>query len=92
MYAIGKIPAALDTEGRSAEGAVSASRRGPSHLTNYSLKVCNDVQVVATVMSVDHDNAPAIAAMTELGGAHDIDALQWSHWGVRVDELMASTS
>lgn len=65
MYAIGKIPGSwFRREGRPAEGAILASR-----LIDRAIRPLfpdgfhNDVQVVATVMSVDHDNSPEIAAM-----------------------------
>ncbi|NLN17986.1 MAG: polyribonucleotide nucleotidyltransferase [Firmicutes bacterium] len=65
MYAIGKIPGSwFRREGRPAEGAVLAAR-----LIDRAIRPLfpegffNDVQVVATVMSVDHDNSPIIAAM-----------------------------
>ncbi|MGI6081496.1 MAG: polyribonucleotide nucleotidyltransferase [Limnochordia bacterium] len=65
MYAIGKIPGSwFRREGRPAEGAVLAAR-----LIDRAIRPLfpegffDDVQVVATVMSVDHDNSPTIAAM-----------------------------
>jgi polyribonucleotide nucleotidyltransferase len=65
MYAIGKIPGSwFRREGRPAEGAVLASRlidRAVRPLFPDGFR--NDVQVVATVMSVDHDNSPEIVAM-----------------------------
>lgn len=65
MYAIGKIPGSwFRREGRPAEGAILASRlidRAIRPLFPEGFR--NDVQVVATVMSVDHDNSPEVAAM-----------------------------
>ncbi|MGI6611402.1 MAG: polyribonucleotide nucleotidyltransferase [Limnochordia bacterium] len=74
MYAIGKIPGSwFRREGRPAEGAVLSAR-----LIDRAIRplfpegFLNDVQVVATVMSVDHDNSPAIAAMIGASAALSI--------------------
>lgn len=65
MYAVGKIPGGfIKREGRPGESAILCSRLidrpiRPLFPEGYR----NDVQIVATVMSVEHDNAPEIAAM-----------------------------
>ena len=65
LYAVGKIPGGfLKREGRPTEKAVLASR-----LIDRALRPLfpddyrNDVAVVATVLSVDQDNGPDVAAM-----------------------------
>ena len=65
MYAVGKIPGGfIKREGRPGESAILCSRLidrpiRPLFPEGYRY----DVQIVATVMSVEHDNAPEIAAM-----------------------------
>jgi polyribonucleotide nucleotidyltransferase len=91
MYAIGKIPGSFfRREGRPAEGAVLASR-----LIDRAIRPLfpegfyNDVQVVATVMSVDHDNAPEIAAMIGASAALMISDIPFNGpiGGVRVGRV-----
>lgn len=65
LYAVGKIPGGfIKREGRPSEKAILTSRLidrpiRPLFPDGYR----NDVQVVATVMSVDQDNSPEITAM-----------------------------
>ena len=65
MYAVGKIPGGfIKREGRPAETAILTSRLidrpiRPMFPEGYH----NDVQIVATAVSVDPDNAPDIPAM-----------------------------
>ena len=65
MYSVGKIPGGfIKREGRPPESAILHSRLidrpiRPLFPDGYR----NDVQIVATVLSVDQDNAPEIAAM-----------------------------
>lgn len=65
MYAVGKIPGGfIKREGRPAESAILNSRLidrpiRPLFPEGYR----NDVQIVATVLSVEQDNAPEIAGM-----------------------------
>ena len=65
MYAVGKIPGGfIKREGRPGENAVLCSRlidRPIRPLFPEGFR--NDVQIVATVLSVEQDNAPEIAAM-----------------------------
>lgn len=65
MYSVGKIPGGfIKREGRPAESAILHSRLidrpiRPLFPEGYR----NDVQIVATVLSVEQDNAPEIAAL-----------------------------
>src|SRR5690554_6120554 len=65
LYAVGKIPGGfIKREGRPSEKAILTSRlidRPIRPLFPDGFR--NDVQVVATVMSVDQDNSPEITAM-----------------------------
>ena len=65
LYAVGKIPGGfIRREGKPSEKAVLASRvidRPMRPLFPHDLR--NDVCVVATVLSVDQDNSPEVAAM-----------------------------
>ncbi|MFO7311539.1 MAG: polyribonucleotide nucleotidyltransferase [Bacillota bacterium] len=65
MYAIGKIPRVwLRREGRPSEAATLAARMIDRPIRPlFPEGFRNDVQVVATVLSVEHDNSPEIAAM-----------------------------
>ncbi len=65
MYAVGKIPGGfIKREGRPSEAAILAGRltdRTIRPLFDESFR--NDVHVVTTVLSVDHDNPPDMPAM-----------------------------
>ena len=65
LYAVGKIPGSfIKREGRPIEAAILASRcidRPMRPLFPKDLR--NDVSIVTTVMSVEQDNSPEIAAM-----------------------------
>jgi len=65
MYAIGRIPRVwLRREGRPSEGAILAARMIDRPIRPlFPDGFRNDAQVVATVLSVEHDNPPEIAAM-----------------------------
>ncbi len=65
MYAVGKIPGGfIKREGRPSEAAILAARLIDRPLRPLFPKgFRNDVHVVATVMSVDHDHAPEVVAM-----------------------------
>lgn len=65
LYSVGKIPGGfIKREGRPSEKAILASR-----LTDRPIRPLfpegfrNDVQIVATVMSVDHDHSPEVCGM-----------------------------
>ena len=65
LYSVGKIPGSfIKREGKPSEAAILASRcidRPMRPLFPKDLR--NDVSIVTTVMSVEQDNSPEIAAM-----------------------------
>lgn len=66
MYAAGKIPGVryIRREGRPSEGSILVGRRiDRSIRPHFPSGFRNDVQVVATVLSADPENAPDIPAM-----------------------------
>ena len=65
LYAVGKIPGGfIKREGRPTEKAVLTSRLIDRHLRPlFPEDYRNDVAVVTTVLSVDQDNSPEVAAM-----------------------------
>ena len=65
LYAVGKFPGGfIKREGRPSEKAVLTSRLIDRPLRPlFPEGYRNDVQVIATVLSVDHDYSPEIAAM-----------------------------
>lgn len=65
LYSVGKIPGGfIKREGRPGETAILAARLIDRPLRPLFPKgFRNDVQIVATVLSVDQDNSPEIAAM-----------------------------
>ena len=80
MYAVGKIPGGfLRREGKPSEKAVLTSRVidrpiRPLFPKDYR----NDVSVVATVMSVDNDNSPEVAAMIGSSAALSISDIPFA--------------
>ena len=79
MYAAGKIPGGfIKREGRPSEKAVLNSRLMDRPLRPLFPKgYFNDVQVVATVMSMDHDAPSEIAAMIGSSVALAISDIPW---------------
>ena len=73
MYSVGKIPGSfMRREARPPETAILASRAIDRPLRPlFPSDLRNDVSIVATVMSVDQDNSPEIAAM--LGAAISLE-------------------
>ena len=65
MYAVGKVPGGWGRrEGRPGEAAILAARMIARPLRPlFPVGLRNDVQVVATILSVDQDNAPDITAL-----------------------------
>lgn len=65
LYAVGRIPGGfIKREGRPSEAAILAARLIDRPLRPLFPKgFRNDVHIVATVMSVDQDNAPEVTAM-----------------------------
>lgn len=79
MYAAGKIPGGfIKREGRPSERAILNSRLMDRPLRPLFPKgLYNDVQVVATVMCVDHDAPSEIAAMIGSSVALAISDIPW---------------
>ena len=79
MYAAGKIPGGfVKREGRPSEKAILNSRLMDRPLRPLFPKgFYNDVQVVATVMSIDHDAPSEIAAMIGSSVALAISDIPW---------------
>ena len=80
MYAVGKIPGSfLKREGRPSEKAVLVSRVIDRPIRPLFPKdMRNDVSVVCTVMSVDPDCSPEIAAMVGTSVALSISDIPWN--------------
>ncbi len=80
LYAVGKIPGSfLKREGRPSEKAVLASRvidRPMRPLFPKDMR--NDVCIACTVLSVDPDNSPEIAAMNGASIAVAISDIPWN--------------
>ena len=79
LYAVGRIPGSFNRrEGRPGEKGVLTSRvidRPIRPLFPHDFR--NDVSVMCTVMSVDHDNLPEIAAMIGTSIALSISDIPW---------------
>jgi len=77
LYAVGKIPGGfIKREGRPTEKAILSARlidRPIRPLFPHGYR--NDVQVVATILSVDQDNLPEIAAMIGSSAALSISSI-----------------
>jgi len=80
LYAVGKIPGSfIKREGKPSEKAILTSRvidRPIRPLFPSDLR--NDVTVIATVMSVEQDNAPEIAAMIGASAAISISQIPFA--------------
>ncbi|WP_182188737.1 polyribonucleotide nucleotidyltransferase [Pectinatus frisingensis] len=91
MYAVGKIPGGfIKREGRPAESAILCSRlidRPIRPLFPDGFR--NDVQIVATVLSVDQDNPPEIAGMIGASAALSISDIPFKGpiAGVRIGRI-----
>ena len=79
LYSVGKIPGSFQRrEGRASEKATLASRVIDRPIRPLFPKdMRNDVGVVATVMSVDPDCLPEIAAMWGVSVALSISSIPW---------------
>lgn len=77
LYAVGKIPGGfIKREGRPAESAVLAARMIDRPIRPlFPEGFRNDVQVVATVLSVEPDNDPGLAAMIGASAALHISEI-----------------
>ena len=80
MYAVGKIPGSfLKREGRPSEKAILVSRVIDRPIRPLFPKdMRNDVSVMCTVMSVDPDCSPEIAAMVGTSVALSISDIPWN--------------
>jgi polyribonucleotide nucleotidyltransferase len=80
LYSVGKIPGSyLKREGRPSDKAILAARVIDRPIRPLFPKdMRNDVSVVCTVMSVDHDCSPEIAAMVGTSIALSISDIPWN--------------
>ena len=80
LYSVGKIPGAfLRREGRPSEKAILTCRMIDRPIRPLFPKdMRNDVSIVATVMSVDQDNSPEIAALVGTSIALSISDIPWN--------------
>ena len=80
MYAVGRIPGSFHRrEGRPGEKGILTSRvidRPIRPLFPYDFR--NDVSIMATVMAVDHDCSPEIAALIGTSAALAISDIPWN--------------
>ncbi|WP_295581847.1 polyribonucleotide nucleotidyltransferase [uncultured Oscillibacter sp.] len=80
MYSVGRIPGSFNRrEGRPGEKGVLTSRvidRPIRPLFPHDFR--NDVSIMATVMSVDHDCSPEIAALIGTSAALAISDIPWN--------------
>ena len=80
MYAVGRIPGSFNRrEGRPGEKGILISRvidRPIRPLFPYDFR--NDVSVMCTVMAVDHDCSPEIAALIGTSAALAISDIPWN--------------
>ena len=80
MYAVGRIPGSFNRrEGRPGEKGILTSRvidRPIRPLFPYDFR--NDVSIMATVMAVDHDCSPEIAALIGTSAALAISDIPWN--------------
>lgn len=80
MYSVGRIPGSFNRrEGRPGERGILCSRmidRPIRPLFPHDFR--NDVSIVCTVMSVDHDCSPEIAALIGTSAALSISDIPWS--------------
>ena len=80
MYSVGRIPGSFNRrEGRPGEKGILTSRvidRPIRPLVPYDFR--NDVSIMATVMSVDHDCSPEIAALIGTSAALAISDIPWN--------------
>ena len=91
MYAVGKMPGGfLRREGRPANSAILNARLIDRPIRPLFDKRCrNDVHVVATVLSVDYDNAPELCGMLGASASLGISDIPWDGpiAGVRVGRV-----
>ncbi|HHV94604.1 MAG TPA: polyribonucleotide nucleotidyltransferase [Firmicutes bacterium] len=80
MYAVGKVPGGWGRrEGRPGEAAILAARMIDRPLRPlFPEGMRNDVQIVATILSVDQDNAPDITALIGASAALSISDIPFN--------------
>lgn len=91
MYAVGKMPGGfLRREGRPGNSAILNARLIDRPIRPLFDKRCrNDIHVMATVLSVDYDNAPELCGMLGASASLGISDIPWdgSIAGVRVGRV-----
>lgn len=91
MYSVGKMPGGfLRREGRPGNSAILNARLIDRPIRPLFDKRCrNDVHVVATVLSVDYDNAPELCGMLGASASLAISDIPWDGpiAGVRVGRV-----
>ena len=91
MYAVGKMPGGfLRREGRPGNSAILNARLIDRPIRPLFDKRCrNDIHVMATVLSVDYDNAPELCGMLGASASLGISDISWDGpiAGVRVGRV-----
>lgn len=91
MYAVGKMPGGfLRREGRPGNSAILNARLIDRPIRPLFDKRCrNDIHVMATVLSVDYDNAPELCGMLGASASLGISDISWDGpiAGVRVGRI-----
>ena len=91
MYAVGKMPGGfLRREGRPGNSAILNARLIDRPIRPLFDKRCrNDIHVMATVLSVDYDNAPELCGMRGASASLGISDIPWDGpiAGVRVGRI-----
>lgn len=91
MYAVGKMPGGfLRREGRPGNAAILNARLIDRPIRPLFDKRCrNDIHVMATVLSVDYDNAPELCGMLGASASLGISDISWDGpiAGVRVGRI-----
>lgn len=91
MYAVGKMPGGfLRREGRPGDSAILNARLIDRPIRPLFDKRCrNDIHVMATVLSVDYDNAPELCGMLGASASLGISDIPWDGpiAGVRVGRV-----
>lgn len=91
MYAVGKMPGGfLRREGRPGNSAILDARLIDRPIRPLFDKRCrNDIHVMATVLSVDYDNAPELCGMLGASASLGISDIPWDGpiAGVRVGRV-----
>ena len=80
LYAVGRIPGSfMRREGRPGEKAILVSRLIDRQIRPFfPSDMRNDVAVMCTVLSVNHDHSPEVAAMIGISVALSISDIPWN--------------